>query len=177
MWKGDSSNVTQPTFDLLRDHGVTPEKAARASVKVANELGGSYVRTPTKALEKTYQKDKSSGCFITTAVCKTLDKPDDCEELTKFRHFRDTFMQGTAEMRAEVQEYYEVAPKICDEIEKSGEKNASEKYANIWETSLKPAFEFLNLGNNEKTHELYRKMVLGLRKSYLEKQEEKQCLV
>ena len=31
-------------------------------------------------------------CFITTAVCQELGKPDDCEELTAFRAFRDGYL-------------------------------------------------------------------------------------
>ena len=32
-------------------------------------------------------------CFITTAVCQELGKPDDCEELTAFRAFRDGYLR------------------------------------------------------------------------------------
>jgi len=105
-------------------------------------------------------------CFITTAVCKTLQKPDDCEELMKFRFFRDTFMQETPEMRAEVAEYYIVAPKICDAIDKYGEE-ANEKYLSIWEEYLKPAFETLDNGKLHDAHDLYKKMVFELKGKYL----------
>ena len=33
-------------------------------------------------------------CFITTAVCQELGKPDDCEELTAFRAFRDGYLRS-----------------------------------------------------------------------------------
>ena len=105
-----------------------------------------------------------SACFITTAVCKTLQKQDDCVELEQFRYFRDTYMQKTSELRSEVLEYYEIAPKICTEIEKEGEIFASEKYSMIWATYLKPAFEALNCGDKERTYDLYKNMVLRLKK-------------
>jgi hypothetical protein len=107
------------------------------------------------------------GCFITTAVCKTLQKPDDCDELMKFRYFRDTFMQETEEMRSEVIEYYEIAPRICYEIEKHGEEFATEKYAMIWETSLKSAFEALDCSDKTRTHKIYKNMVLDLKKEFI----------
>ena len=110
---------------------------------------------------------KNGGCFITTAVCDMMGKPDDCIELKKFRHFRDTYMQTTEEMRNEVLEYYEIAPKICAEIEKEGEKVASYKYHAIWETSLKLAFEALERGNEREAYDVYKNMVLGLKKELL----------
>jgi hypothetical protein len=118
-------------------------------------------------LEELSSSKPSSDCFITTAVCKTLQKPDDCAELTKFRHFRDTFMKSSEEMRSEIQEYYDIAPRICSRIDESGEFNSSQKYADIWADSLKPAFEALDMGDNQKAHDIYKEMVLGLKREYL----------
>jgi hypothetical protein len=112
-------------------------------------------------------KKKKGGCFITTAVCKTLQKPDNCVELMKFRHFRDTFMRKSPKMCAEVEEYYEIAPKICVAIDQSGDEIATKKYALIWEKSLKPAFEALDKGDDEKTYVLYKNMVMELKNEYL----------
>jgi hypothetical protein len=104
----------------------------------------------------------SRGCFITTAVCKTLHKPDNCLELTKFRHFRDTFMQTTPEMREEVAEYYIIAPKICEKIDAAGKAKAAKKYTSIWENFLKPSFEALDKGDKQKAYTLYKNMVMEL---------------
>ena len=38
-----------------------------------------------------YMKPKK-GCFITSAVCESFGKPDDCYELTMFRSFRDNYL-------------------------------------------------------------------------------------
>jgi len=84
-----------------------------------------------------------------------------------FRHFRDTFMQKTTEMRAEIQEYYNIAPKICAAIDSSGAKTAAEKYSSIWEFSLKPAFSALVAGDNKKAHGIYKDMVLDLKKEFI----------
>ena len=116
--------------------------------------------------------ESQKDCFITTAVCQTLKKPDDCEELTKFRCFRDTYMQKTEALRSEIAEYYEIAPRICIEIEKAGNDKASEKYALIWETSLKPAFEALDYGDLQKTYGIYKKMVLDLKQELLPHQKD-----
>jgi hypothetical protein len=108
-----------------------------------------------------------SLCFITTAVCKTLGRTDDCAELTLFRNFRDTFMQETPEMKAEVKEYYDIAPRICSAIDNAGESFANKKYSEIWKTALEPAFEALNHGDKQKAHDIYKGMVLGLKKEFL----------
>ena len=107
-------------------------------------------------------------CFITTAVCKALKKPDDCEELMKFRQFRDTFMQETPEMRAEVEEYYNIAPQICGAINIYGDK-ATVKYSEIWEKYLMPAFEALNCDKVQEAYDLYKTMVYDLKSKYLSK--------
>jgi hypothetical protein len=109
----------------------------------------------------------SGGCFITTAVCQTLKRSDDCAELTRFRDFRDTFMQETPEMKAEVREYYDIAPRICSAIDNVGESFANKKYSEIWESSLKPAFDALKHGDKQKAHDIYKGMVLGLKKEFI----------
>lgn len=53
-----------------------------------------------------------SWCFITTAICEDSGLPDDCEELTLLRKFRDEYMGRTEPLKALVKEYYETAPKI-----------------------------------------------------------------
>jgi len=115
----------------------------------------------------TEEGDKTGTCFITTAVFKTLGKNDNCAELTSFRVFRDTFMQETSDRRTEIQEYYDIAPKICFEIDKLGEKMASKKYISIWKTNLKPAYEAIKSGDNNKAYNIYKHMVLNLKTQYL----------
>ena len=114
-----------------------------------------------------FSEGGGGGCFITTAVCKTQGKTDDCAELMSFRHFRDTFMQKTSEMSAEVEEYYEIAPKICARIDSGGAEIAAEKYAQIWGNYLKHAFVALETGELQKTYIIYKDMVLHLKKEYL----------
>jgi len=110
----------------------------------------------------------TSSCFITSAVCKALSKADDCIELTAFRHFRDTFMQESAEMQAEVEEYYNIAPKICNAIDSLGKQVALKEYTRIWEHSIKPAFMALEVGDEQKAYNIYKETVLDLKRRYLE---------
>lgn len=59
---------------------------------------------------------RGGGCFITTAICELDSLPDDCEELTILRKFRDDYMLPDTEMAAMVREYYECAPAIVSRI-------------------------------------------------------------
>lgn len=106
------------------------------------------------------------GCFITTAVCKTFGKPDDCYELTAFRNFRDTFMQQSEVMKKDVLEYYRIAPAICSKISESKEQ-ANSIYTDIWNNSLSKALKEIEMGNNENAYKIYKDMVLDLKKKNL----------
>ena len=62
------------------------------------------------------------GCFLTEAVVghRGLES-DDGPTLTALRAFRDGYMQETAERRALVERYYEIAPRIVEAIPGSHE--------------------------------------------------------
>ena len=107
------------------------------------------------------------GCFITTAVCKTFGKPDDCPELTAFRVFRDTYMANKKDLNQEVQKYYEIAPAICAAIDAKGDELAKQEYARIWDKYLSKAFKALKNNELKKTYDIYKEMVLSLEEDYL----------
>ena len=109
----------------------------------------------------------SSGCFITSAVCKTFSKPDDCQELMAFRHFRDSYMAEREDLSREVQNYCEIAPKICDAIDAKGEASAKIEYEWIWNTYLSKAYDALNNNEPKKAYGIYKDMVLRLQEIYL----------
>ncbi|GHT58055.1 hypothetical protein FACS1894109_11530 [Spirochaetia bacterium] len=116
--------------------------------------------------KKTGSTSSNGSCFITTAVCKTMTKPDDCVELETLRNFRDTFMMETPGMHDEVHEYYHIAPQICRAIEKT-EDSGAKVYSEIWKKYLEPAVEAVNAGKKQEAHDIYRGMVLDLKAQYL----------
>ena len=136
-------------IDIYSDCSDAPRAA-----DIMREHGGKYYK-------------QNEGCFITSAVCGTFGKPDDCDELTVFRKFRDTFMSENEEMKEEVTRYYDIAPRICETIEKRGTEYSKNTYAWIWDTFLSKAYYALNNHEFEKAHEIYRDMVLKLEKIYL----------
>lgn len=58
----------------------------------------------------------SGGCFMTTACCEHMGLPDDCEELTTMRTFRDTYLLNNEVGTEMVKSYYKVAPQIVEKL-------------------------------------------------------------
>ncbi len=107
---------------------------------------------------------RKGWCFITTAVCETMKKPDDCYELTAFRNFRDTYMLETEDRRALVNEYYQIAPVIVTAI--TMDPNAAKRYAYVWEHYLKPCLAAIEENRLAACEQLYSRMVIELKKQY-----------
>ena len=107
---------------------------------------------------------KRKSCYITTAVCETFKKPDDCYELTLLRDYRDNYLMNQEEGEEIVQEYYNLAPTIVKHINKK--RDSKKIYAEIWSDYLSPCISLIEEGKNEECQELYVKMVRGLQKLY-----------
>lgn len=96
-------------------------------------------------------------CFITSAVCETLNKPDDCYELFRFRQFRDEYLAGTEEGKGLIEHYYRIAPVIVTYI--NLHSDAKERYRRIWETHLLPCLKDLEDDRQEDCRKRYTEMV------------------
>lgn len=110
-------------------------------------------------------KTNSSGCFITTAVCSSFAKADDCYELTQFRAFRDDWLMRQAGGVDLVHRYYEIAPRIVAQIDKRADAKAV--YLDIWQRYLKQCLHYIEIGNNEQCRKLYMQMVRDLEDRYI----------
>ncbi|CDF05801.1 stress protein [Megasphaera elsdenii CAG:570] len=156
-------------------------KAADQGNAVAqNNLGYCYqngegVKQDKKEAAKWYQKAADqgnkdaqknlknlSGCFITTAVCQTFHKPDDCYELTMFRHFRDNWLSKQPNGKDMIAEYYVVAPSIVEKIDSS--EYPDQVYRKIWKLYLNPCLHYLENRQYEDCRNLYVEMVTKLKK-------------
>ena len=102
----------------------------------------------------------SSGCFITTAVCDYLGKPDDCQELMDFRRFRDNWLRHQPGGEDLVREYYETAPELVRRM------HASDAYADIcteiWKDYLLPCQQMIHENRLEDCRDHYVAMVRHL---------------
>jgi hypothetical protein len=103
-------------------------------------------------------------CYITTAVCETLGKGDDCYELTLLRHYRDYYLLGQADGEEVIGEYYNIAPTIVKRINKLS--NTSEVYKSVWENYLSPCVKLIEEDKNLECKDVYYQMVRDLQKEY-----------
>lgn len=102
-------------------------------------------------------------CFLTTACVSYRGLPDDCEELTVLRKFRDNYMRNLPEGESLIQKYYEVAPGIVAAI------NRSPKRRDIYEELyliLRACVEAIKAGNHSLALRTYKEMVIELHQKY-----------
>lgn len=109
-------------------------------------------------------RQQQNNCFITTAVCDSFGKPDDCFELTTFRNFRDGWLTSQPDGKSLIAEYYAIAPQIVDKINRLGD--AAQIYRTIWQKYLEPCLNFIRSGDNLACKNKYIEMVHALKKSY-----------
>ena len=132
---------------------------------------GRYPKSPFyvgdyDSLADGFRKKKFFGlCFITTAVCESEGKPDDCAELTAFRAFRDGYLQAQPDGAALIEEYYRIAPTIVMCIDVCGDR--AERYAAIRKQYLQPCYDALQAGDLAGCKTKYVRMVRDLEREYL----------
>lgn len=148
--------------------GMPSEKASKFTgrmVEIWNKKMPQY-----KIAVSTYEGIKEGFhreifCYITTAVCRSLNKPDDCYELTALRKYRDEYLLSFESGEKLVKEYYNIAPTIVKRINR--QENAGEIYRRIWEKYLSPCIRLIEENKKEECREVYSSMVRKLEKEYM----------
>ena len=105
---------------------------------------------------------KKGLCYITTAVCRSLDKPDDCYELTVLRRYRDTWLAGQPGGEALIQRYYDTAPGIIAKIDTR--TDSKRIYDDVYRRYLQPCIRYIEEGAYEACKNLYIEMTEKLDK-------------
>ncbi len=106
-----------------------------------------------------------SGCYLTSACVKAQGLADDCYELQTLRAFRDGYMKALPEGEEEIRHYYRVAPAIVEAVGRKADANAI--WQELYEQMILPCLHFIEAGQNDKAHELYRSCSLKLEEAYL----------
>lgn len=104
-------------------------------------------------------------CFVTTAVCRGLRKPQDCKEIILMKQFRDGYFSESTEGKRLIQEYYDIAPTIVKRI--SREADPEEKYLYLWNTYIRKCVDHIENGKNEQCSCLYETMMSELKEEYM----------
>lgn len=163
----------------------TGEHVKKSFLEVAGDVVSSVVETAgnvvIKALdvvESTVEKvgnwiidhipfggGRGSGCYITTAICKNDNKPDNCYELQQFRKFRDEWLANQSDGNKLIKRYYDIAPSIVNLIDNS--ENSSKIYNEIKESYLNECLFYIENGMEEECKIKYINMVNDLTSRYM----------
>lgn len=106
----------------------------------------------------------SGGCYLTTACVEAKGLPDDCEELTILRNFRDHWLKKQPGGAEEIAEYYATAPRIVAEVNKR--TDAREIWNGLYDSLVAPCVQMIQRGEMERAREMYREMSLRLKEMY-----------
>ena len=106
----------------------------------------------------------ATRCFITTAVCLTMGKPDTCEELTLMRFFRDEWLRNQPDGPALIEDYYRTAPKIVERINQQPDRSAI--YSGIYHAYILPCVENVKAKRFAESRRIYVDMVTTLQARY-----------
>lgn len=140
-----TQKLSQTSIDATTGQVIGVQKQ---SLGVLQQMSGSLqeILTPSRG-----------GCFITTAICDTMQLPDDCEYLTLLRDFRDNVMRKNDRWSRLVDQYYEIAPDIVARINIRPDR--AQIYLTLRDDFLLPCVENIKQGYHSEAIILYREMV------------------
>ncbi len=110
-------------------------------------------------------RNGSGGCFLTSACVDAMGLPDDCHELTVLRAFRDGYLSAQPEGKAEICEYYHIAPQIVEAI--NAKEDAVAVFTRIYHELVLPCVELIEQGKHQEAHSAYKSAVITLKSSYI----------
>lgn len=150
---------------LLYSRDPELEAVADQTIKRWNQLEIVTMKVGKSTFEEINGGFRKRLCYVTTAVCRSLDKPDECYELRTLRNYRDSFLASSPGGEETIREYYNIAPTIVKRIDR--QDNADEIYRSIWNEYLNPCIRLIEDEKLEECRELYTKMIHDLEKEYL----------
>ena len=106
----------------------------------------------------------ATRCFITTAVCLTMGKPNHCQELTWMRFFRDDWLRDQPDGKALIEDYYQTAPGIVEKIDQQPDRKAI--YQEIYQQYILPCVENVKARRFAESKRIYVNMVNTLKERY-----------
>ena len=121
-----------------------------------------------KEHEKKDEEEESNtdtGCFLTSACVRARNLPDNCEELTVLRAFRDGYMRTVPEGNMDIETYYRIAPMIVKQI--NLEKDSDSIWNRIYDELIRPCVDDIKSGKHREAYQRYKEYVLLLQDEFL----------
>lgn len=139
-------------------------RGVKKDIQIAKQWYEKAAKQGDTDAKKKLEELAKSGCFITTAVCSTLNKADDCDELKTMRWYRDKIQAENKEMALLIKEYYRVAPLVVKEIHSSSEER--NVYKQLWRRNISSIYQNIKRKEYRKATLEYIDMLEGLCKQY-----------
>jgi len=133
-----------------------------------SDANDAYSKGYDEGKEHRYDDDSSSSdstCFITTACVRSMNRSDDCEELTVLRNYRDTFLASQNHLRYAIREYYQLAPQIVQVVSRLPDSTSA--FEDIYARIVQPTVEMIKRGQNHSAFDHYKAEVERLVRLYL----------
>ncbi|MDD6182756.1 MAG: hypothetical protein PUB25_03410 [Lachnospiraceae bacterium] len=159
-------NMTMVVYVIPALQKKNPVSGKAYAEAILTEWKRQFPRTNLHAVtyEEIQEGFQQRYCYITTAVCLSLQKPDDCMELQLLREYRDGYLMDLEEGETVIKEYYDVAPTIVKHINR--QSNASEIYRNIYDSYLSECIRLLQMGEKDACKQIYTDMVYDLEEKF-----------
>lgn len=142
-----------------KSSSLPPSKTGGPVVKTGPTAGQNRSRNDDgrwrgKRSDTGKEREKKSGCFLSTAACKHKGLLDNCRELQTLRAFRDSHLLTNSKGRELVDRYYSIAPAIAARL--------TVKQANdVWRV-VRRCVALIDSGEYINAVDLYEAMVLEL---------------
>lgn len=125
-------------------------KSAVSAIQANTAAGIQAQQAETVASINASANSGGGGCYITTAVCRSLNLPDDNRILKTLRKFRDEYCGGKPGLKV----YYATAPAIVRAID--ARKDSAECYRQLLRRYILPACRMIESGFNDSAYRIYR---------------------
>lgn len=172
--KGKPSQETQFSLNMFTTSYVLPAMLSMDSSllkDLAEEICTCWRKTFKRSniscttFQQINEGFKSKPCYITTAICQSQGKADDCYELQLLRSYRDGYLSNVPKGKELIKEYYSMAPSIVKAIDM--EPDCHDIYDRIYEEHLLPCIRLIE---EDRLHEAmlkYKAMADELHKKYV----------
>lgn len=132
--------------------------AGRALLNLTSPSASTFPDTSIHYVS--WAKELVPNCYITSAICETLGKGDNCRELNLLRDFRDNYLVSVPDGKVLIEDYYRRAPGLVRAIKSNPE--GDEILERIYHDYLSKCINLIEAGEKDAAVDIYREMVLNL---------------
>jgi len=129
------------------------------------EVQKQLIQSNQAVAQAQIKASKPKLCFITTACCELQGKPDNCEELTTLRAFRDGWLLSQSFGVHEIATYYRVAPLMLEDIRKRADGDII--LMELWGDYIAPCVDLIKSDRNQEAYERYVQMLRYVIENYV----------